>query len=372
MEKGNLLHFGAQRVGLDNSHESSFDQRSDGLDAAARELSDLGIPWQSTPEQKRKSLESEIRSKMRELEEFDSLHVACTSKASTKAPPKAEASGFSAQQVTELFQIFQTLQTSSSCVAADRLYEQGLIERAPRFDLKDVYTSWKAFEVYFDVNKITKDEVKFNILNGKLPWETMQQFGKEYPNSGGNFNKLESFLKAYSRQFSPCMHHLGSIAKYGDGSLLRNVLHEAKTMADLDRGERIKLNAYFLSNGPNRKILESYMHLPIENFYTKVSQKWNAPKTVPVLTTPSRPFKEYRNTAFNRYSRDVKNASPNQQGREMFAGRDSLCYYHKQWGKDAFKCKGEGCKMSGMLAEHPTTRVGQQTTGRSDKQYQGN
>ena len=53
--------------------------------------------------------------------------------------------------------------------------------------------SWTDFEVYFNVNGVTKEDVKFKIFNAKLPWETMKQFGKEYPNGGGNLGSLRIF-----------------------------------------------------------------------------------------------------------------------------------------------------------------------------------
>ena len=141
------------------------------------------------------------------------------------------------------------------------------------------------------------------------------------------------------------MHNLGSIAKYGEGSLLRNVVHEAKMMADLDRDERIKLNTFLLSSGANQKILEPHMHLPADQFFSKIGQKWNESTFVrnrtSGVTPPTRPFKEYRNTAFNRHSRG--NKGPNPQGREILTDQEVLCYYHRRFGKDAFRCEVAKC-----------------------------
>ena len=153
-------------------------------------------------------------------------------------------------------------------------------------------------------------------------------------------------------------------------------------MADLDRDERIKLNTFLLSSGANKKILEPHMHLPADQFFSKIGQKWNASTFVrnktPGVTTPTRPFKEYRNTAFNRHSRENKSFSSNPQGREILTDQEVLCYYHRRWGKDAFRCKGEGCKMSGIIAAPQSIRVEKrmmatpQMTFRANDQHPGN
>ena len=358
-EIASLLHFGAERAGQDNPRISS---------TVKKEFTEFGLAVGGSSEvdemEKRKIvLEKEIRLKTIELEQLraDSLPSTSYSREppkidgkgffarplidldiphNSREPPKVEEKGFSVQQLAELVQIFKTLQSGSSCPVSESVHENRIIDLAPRFDLKDPNASWKAFEVFFDINRVVKEDIKFNILNNRIPWETMRQFGKENPHSGGNLNKLEMFLKAYGKQCAPSMYHRNSVGKYGSGSLLREVLHEAKSMADLDRGERIKLNAYLLSTGPNQNIIKSYMHLPVEQFFAKVSQKWNdsdasKPKEEFLgRRSPPRAYREYKNKTYNNQQHGL-----------------GLCYYHDRFGRDAFKCSGNECKMRGMITK---------------------
>ena len=382
-EVASLLHFGAERVGPDYPQlrkvsvkpEPSFPQQltrtsSTFLDVAQRKM----------------ELEEEIRIRRMELENLsgrgspsfsgnskvlpetegnifvDNNLIDLDKPCCSKAPAKAEK-GFSAEQLTELVKIFKTLQPGSSCYAAEKAQESTLIDLAPRFDLKKADASWKAFEVFFDVNQVTKDELKFKILNSKLPWKTMEQYGRENPNSGRDLKKLELFLKAYAKKFTPSMYHRDSIGKYGSGSLLRDVIHEAKTIADLDRGERIKLHAYFLSTGFNQSVVKSYMHLPVEQFFSKVSQKWNdrmsssKPNSEYMgRRSPPQPSRVYRNTVYN-----------NRQNLN-----EDLCYYHDRFGKDAFKCKGSDCKMWGTISKPTGSSPKKQTSQNSSRPLLGN
>ena len=182
----------------------------------------------------------------------------------------------------------------------------------------------------------------------------MQQFGKENPGCGGDLEKLKHFLMAYAKEFSPCMNHHKSFGKYNQGELMRDIFHEAKLMADLERDERIKLNACFLSSGSNKKLIESYLHLPLDTFVNKVRQKWNcesSPRPVSPYLNPSsktslvgRPYREFRNTSFSPPKSVVRN-------------EEALCYYHLRFGRKAFKCSGSNCRMWASLTKPKTSHI---------------
>ena len=358
-EVEDLLHFGAQRGGHDYPQSNTDVKFSGILGSGSRGIS-FGSPSKinsavETSEQRRIKLENEIREKTIEL---DSLNDCSPWQlpSSSNAPTRMEGKGFSMQQITEIVQLFQALQASSGCSATERVSEQRLVDIAPRFDLKDPIASWKAFEVFFDINRVVKDETKFTILNGKLPWETMRQFGKENPNSGGDLKKLEVFLKAYSKQSAPSMYHREAIGKYGYGSLLRDVLHEAKSMADLDRNERIKLNAYFLSTGNNRKLIESNMHLPVETFFSKVSQKWNECAPPPFdrfngRTLPPRHYREYKNQSYNNYNYREQGMNSN------FRKNSKRGFDNGRFDRNASSTVARNGEISGMGAEPQDARL---------------
>ena len=356
-----FLHFGAESGRLEPTTVTDSNKFNGNLGVGYREAnlsfneSEASV---ESPEQMRIKLEEEIRMKTLELESLNAFSPTVQRRGS-REPMRIEEKGFSTQQITELFQLFQAMQGSSGCPASERVCEQRLIDIAPKFDLKDANASWRAFEVFFDVNRVIKNENKFNILNGKLPWETMRQFGKENPNSGGNLKKLETFLKAYSKQSSPSMYHRDAIGKYGHGSLLRNVLHEAKSMADLDRNERIKLNAYLLSTGSNQKLIETHMHLPVDTFFAKISQKWN--ESTPPLprdsfngrASPPRPYREYKNQAY--YNRQQQSTSTNYRQK---LNRGS---YSGPFGKNASQSAPRNGEISRMRAEPQEARLVQET-----------
>ena len=389
-----LLHFGAERGTHETPRLSST--------SAEKEITDLGLSFQNNSAAD--SLEEENR-----LNRMNANNLGAHSSHATPPNLRELEKGFSFSQLTELVKLIQTVQVGSGCPAAEKANENKLIDLAPRFDLKDANASWSAFEVFFDVNRVFSDELKFSILNSKLPWETMQKFGKENPNSGGDLNKLEFFLKAYAKQSTPSMYHRDSFGKYGPGSLLRDVLHEAKTMADLGRDERIKLNAYLLSTGSNKKIVESYMHMPVETFFAKVSQKWNqeasakSPGDLMGHYPPRRPqlpYREYyptkpREESTGRYPpqqpyREYYRTKPREQAmgyhspprayqksnNAAYGDRNQpmLCYYHRKFDKRAYKCEGGPCTMSGLIVNSIGSQLQQQptATANSYQQPQGN
>ena len=412
-EVADLLHFGAEREAHETPRLSSL--------SAEKEITDLGLSFQSNSATD--SLEAENR-----LNRMNSNNLGAHSSHTTPPNLRELEKGFSVNQLTELVKLIQTVRVGSGCPAAEKANENKLIDLAPRFDLKDANASWSAFEVFFDVNRVFSDELKFSIINSKLPWETMQKFGKENPNSGGDLNKLELFLKAYAKQSTPSMYHRDSFGKYGPGSLLRDVLREAKTMADLGRDERIKLNAYLLSTGSNKKIIESYMHMPVETFFAKVSQKWNQKASVkspgdpmghypprPQLPyreyyptkqreeairhySPQRPYREYYPTipheeTTDRYPpqqpyREYYRTKPREQAmgyhspprayqkynNAAYGDRNQpmLCYYHRKFDKRAYKCERGPCTMSGLIVNSIGSQLQQQPTANSYQQPQGN
>ena len=138
------------------------------------------------------------------------------------------------------------------------------------------------------------------------------------------------------------MNHYKSLDKYGQNSLLRDVFHEAKLMADLDRDERIKLNAFFLTSGHNKKIIENHLHLPVENLVSKVRQKWNteiksnlsSPARYSKSNSSPRPYREYRNLSRSPPKVDRREAS------------SDLCFYHERFGDRAYRCQGGNCRFA--------------------------
>ena len=351
-EQESRLYFGAQRGA--RSSTQSFSKLS--TDHGNQELIDLGIPLESSRrdesyEERKRQINMEIRQRELELEELNVLHGE-----RSILRPHTSSSALTTEQLQEVVQLIQAFQPTGGCVATDRAREQRLIDTAPRFNLSDPKASLDAFDIFFDVNRVSNDQLKFSVLNGRLTIETMQQFGRENPNSGGDLIKLKKFLMAYTREFSPCMNHYKSLDKYGQNSLLRDVFHEAKLMADLDRDERIKLNAFFLTSGHNKKIIENHLHLPVENLVSKVRQKWNteiksnlsSPARYSKSNSSPRPYREYRNLS----------RSPPKMERREASG--DLCFYHERFGDRAYRCQGGDCRFTKneayqnkMRGQHP-------------------
>ena len=345
------LHFGAQRGGSDNSP-----QIKDSLNSSPQPENQgrkllLENSRAESYNERRRGIEKIIREKELELQDLNHSYgkrnepilspqreVNYSSRYESNAP-QGKISSFSTEQLSDIVKLIQIVQQTNGCAASERAHEQRLIEIAPRFNLRDVKASWEAFDGFFDINRVNSNQLKFDILNGRLPWETMQQFGKEYPNSGGDYKKLKMFLLAHTKAFSPCMNHCRSVGKYGPGTLLRDVFHESKVMADLERDERIKLNAFLLSSGDNKRIVEEFMHLPLDKFFSKVSQKWHeesVPKVVHHQQYPSRDYvpkwnegnlpnvvepRQYPSTSYspNRRYREFKNTS---HGRPRYGKRE--------------------------------------------------
>ena len=343
-------------------------------------------------DERRRCLIETIKEKELELQELNATYGE-----QFQVRPRHSSSGFSAEQLHEIAQLLQTFQ-KSGCPATERAHEQRLIDIAPRFNLNEPSISWEAFEIFFDVNRVISDQLKFNILNGRLKSETMQQFGKENPGCGGDLKKLKQFLMAYAKEFSPCMNHHKSLEKYSQGALLRDIFHEAKLMADLEREERIKLNAFFLSSGSNKKVIENHLHLSLDKFVYKVRQKWNseprptalprspfskfrsytppspyrehqnAPRTTPPHTEPVSPSPTLNAKPFAspaRTYREFKNKSLSPL-KPVVRNEEALCFYHKRFGRQSFKCEGGDCRM----AEAPSSRNEQQHVRWSDERTQ--
>ena len=149
-----FLHFGAQRGARDSPEYSGQDTNFE--------------------ERKRCLLET-IKEKELELQELNATYGE-----QFDGRPRPSSSDFSSEQLHEIIQLFRTLQ-QFCCPETERAHEQQLIDIAPRFDLNEPNASWEAFKIFFDVNRVVSDKLKFNILNGRLKSETMQQFGKENP-----------------------------------------------------------------------------------------------------------------------------------------------------------------------------------------------
>ena len=163
--------------------------------------------------------------------------------------------------------------------AETRVIAEKLINIAPRFDLRQVDQSLKELEIFFSINNITSDNLRFMILQGRLPWATMVQFGEEYPSGGGNFGLLVYFLKAYTPVISPAMRFSSQIGVFGEGSLFKDMYHSALMASKLDKDELVKLFCFIFSNGQKRELVGQHMSLPCNSLLEKLSRKWDTTET---------------------------------------------------------------------------------------------
>ncbi len=159
--------------------------------------------------------------------------------------------------------------------AETRIVAEKLINIAPRFDLRQVDQSLKELEIFFSINNITSDSLRFMILQGRLPWATMVQFGEEYPSGGGNFGLLVYFLRAYTPVVSPARKFSSQIGAFGEGSLFKDMYHSALMASKLDHQELVKLFCFIFSSGQKRELVGQHMDLPCDSLLEKLSRKWD-------------------------------------------------------------------------------------------------
>ena len=178
---------------------------------------------------------------------------------------------------------------------------------------------------FFEVNGVKHDSLKFLILQGRLPWPTMVNFGEENPNSGGNYQTLVRFLSAYTPSVSPSMQFCGKIGKYGEGTLFKDLYHSALMASKLDKNELVKLFCFIFAGQSKRDLVSQHMDLPSDRLLEKTSKKWDKDHHTPTHT-PHTPRREYPN---NNHS-----------------NRGYLCIPHQQHGNNARTCTGFPCEMS--------------------------
>ena len=231
--------------------------------------------------------------------------------------------------------------------SADRSLAEKMINIAPRFDLRNVEQSLKEFNIFFDVNSIKSDSIKFLIIQGMLPWKTMVQFGEQFPNCGSNLNMLISFLRANIPVISPSMNFVGNVAKFGDGSLFRNMYHTALMASRLDKNELVKLFCFVFTNNSKRELCHEYMDLPFDQYINKVSKKWE--KAQPLTSKSFGPQSHAHSSVNPGTSHVLTNQSwPKTQSTNYTPHRNNnvpnLCFYHKNHGENALKCMGPPCE----------------------------
>ena len=259
--------------------------------------------------------------------------------------------------------------------SADRSLAEKMINIAPRFDLRNVEQSLKEFNIFFDVNSIKSDCIKFLIIQGMLPWTTMVQFGEQFPNCGSNLTMLISFLRANIPVVSPSMNFVGNISKFGDGSLFRNMYHTALMASQLDKSELVKLFCFIFTNNSKRALVHEYMDLPFEQYLNKISKKWEkgqnsisksyGPQPHTQNPTNAGTSHEFINqswpstnrtnaTEFQTQARSYYNNNNNNKSTNYTPHRNNngpnLCFYHQNHGNNAIKCMGPPCERAGQTS----------------------
>ena len=86
------------------------------------------------------------------------------------------------RSLAEVFIIFNDKPKESE----DKQVKQ-LLQLAPQFKLGQFQASLREFNIFFQLNDVTKDSVKFKLLQGRLPWVTMHQFGVQNSDCGPDF-----------------------------------------------------------------------------------------------------------------------------------------------------------------------------------------
>ena len=90
--------------------------------------------------------------------------------------------------LAEVFKIF-----NNPSAETENQQIQRLLQSAPYFKLGQVQNSLREFDIFFNLNGVHSDSLKFKILQGRIPWNTMHQFGVQNPDCGPNFKKLYTF-----------------------------------------------------------------------------------------------------------------------------------------------------------------------------------
>ena len=244
--------------------------------------------------------------------------------------------GLSPSQLESITQLVNCIKNKPS-EATNRSMAEKMVNIAPRFDLRNVSQSLEEFRIFFDVNCITSEEVQFLILQGKLPWSTMVQFGEEFPNCGGNLHMLKKFLKANTPKITPSMKFCDSVGKFGEGTLFRDMYHSAVMASKLDKDELVKLFCYIFTNDSKHELVHEYMDLPFSHFVDKISKKWD------------------------KGHRSLSRTYGQQYTPNTYSRGQNLCTYHRTYGDNAIKCMAPLCIKASQPARPNSNRYNQGT-----------
>lgn len=299
----------------------------------------------------------------------------------------------SAAQMTALAKIFQTLNRKPDVNEADLVKQ--LLSIAPRFDMKQIDRSLKEFEVFFQVNDVQNFEVKFKVLQARLPWDTMYQFGLRYPDCASSLSDLVAFLKTYASPSSPSLEMLNNFNKFNNSCNFKDLHHASVMGAKLNEDEQTKLLTYAFASEDMKPLVKSYMSLPLSRFVEKMVKKWNEKdpyvssyQTSPTFIPPPRPlynqtpmpssnqpprsslaishssqsqrpfFHQTRpvlnqnrpsNSKNRGSSRTFYSSYPRQQIDRASPTVSDLCRVHQRHGDSAWSCEGHPCKMAHLF-----------------------
>ena len=260
---------------------------------------------------------------------------------------------FSCSQLEAITKLVKCIKYEPS-ETADRALAEQMVNIAPQFDLRNINNSLQEFNIFFEINCIQREEVKFLILQGKLPWNTMVQFGEQYPDCGGKFNMLIQFLETNSPSVTPSMNFCKYINKFGEGSLFRDLYHSAVMASRLEKEELTKLFCYIFSQGSKRELLHEHMELPLKHCTDKVSRKWTKHNTQEGFGAPHH----------NKYTQQHTQQATSYNNQQTYpftinAAVSNLCYYHQRFGLDAIKCMGPPCEKASLYTRKNVHRNNQ-------------
>ena len=174
------------------------------------------------------------------------------------------------RSLAEVFKIFNDQPKESEDKQVKRL-----LQLAPQFKLGQIQASLREFNIFFQLNDITKDSAKFKILQGRLPWVTMHQFGVQNSDCGPDFQKLTKFLLTYSGPNSPSLDQLQYINRFDKNSSFKDVHYAAVTASKLGQDELQKLFTYLFSTETMKPLVKSHLDLHLDQSEGKVSRAAN-------------------------------------------------------------------------------------------------
>jgi hypothetical protein len=261
----------------------------------------------------------------------------------------------SAEQMKSLAEIFQTFNTKSE-VSEEAAVKQ-LLRIAPRFDLKKIEKSLREFKVFFNINNVQNDSVKFKVIQARLPWETMYQFGRRHPDCGPSLSYLEAFLKTYAGPTSPSLEMLVNLDKFSSSNNFKDLHHASVMGAKLDEDERTKLFTYIFASEDMKPLIKSYLDLPLSRFLEKLIKKWEVkPSSLSKSNPPFEKAKSFFNPVrpnnFKNSWGNYRTFYPSNQNPRMMRpphAVSNLCRIHQCYGDRAFSCEGFPCSKASLF-----------------------